>query len=148
MKLRLLTLLLFLGTSFASFASSADLFAFNEEAIEAEFSEISAFENFVVENNTMSYADMQANGSLSQFALDFNTFDASAAPMFGFEDVDWGSFLWGFCCFPCGAIIGVFTVLLNDNKDADSRMSYFIGAGVGFVLSTVGGLGYNSSVNI
>lgn len=148
MKLRLLTLFLVLGTSLTSFASTADLFAFNEDAIEAEFSEISAFETFVVENNGMSYADMQATGALSQFSLDFNTFDASAAPMFGFEDVDWTSFLWGFCCFPCGAIIGVFTVLLNDDKDSDSRMSYFIGAGVGFLVSTIGGLGYNSSASI
>lgn len=145
MKSRLLTLLLVLGTSLASYASTADLFAFNEASIEAEFSEITAFETFVVENNGMTYADMQANGALSQFSLDFNTFDASAAPMFGFEDLDWGSFLWGFCCFPCGAIIGVFTVLLNDNKDSDSRMSYFIGAGVGFIISAVSGLTVDTS---
>eukprot|EP00657_Telonema_sp_P-1_P000306 TRINITY_DN1056_c0_g1_i1.p1 TRINITY_DN1056_c0_g1~~TRINITY_DN1056_c0_g1_i1.p1 ORF type:complete len:198 (+),score=29.35 TRINITY_DN1056_c0_g1_i1:183-776(+) len=148
MKLRLLTLFLVLGTSLTSFASTADLFAFNEDAIEVEFSEISAFETFVLENNGMTYTDMQAAGALSQFSLDFNTFDASAAPMFGFEDVDWTSFLWGFCCFPCGAIIGVFTVLLNDNKDSDSRMSYFIGAGVGLVVSAITGAGASSNGTI
>jgi len=146
MKSKLLFIILLVGASFSSYASTSDLFQLDEASINAEFAEINNFESFVVSNDFLSYADMQQSGALSQFALNFDNFDATAAPMFGFEDMDWGSFLWGFCCFPCGALIGIFTVLLNDDKGSDSKLSYAIGAGVGLVVSSLSGAGYQSSL--
>lgn len=49
------------------------------------------------------------------------------------DDMDWGSFAWGFCCFP----IGFFVVAINSNKSNDQKLSFWIGTGVGVVFSAI-----------
>ncbi|MGB0432234.1 MAG: hypothetical protein ACPGLV_17290 [Bacteroidia bacterium] len=138
MKQFILTVFIAVGFANISFASTADLFSYNEEAIEAEFSQIDQVESFVVENNGITFSEMQNQGHLTQFNLNWNAFDNSAAPMFGLSDMDWNSFVCGFCCWP----VGIFTVLLNDDKGSDSKTSFLIGIGVNIVLGLLGGGGY------
>ncbi len=141
MKQFIFTLLIAVGFTSISLASTADLFTYNEEAIEAEFTQINQVESFVNANEGITFSDMESQGHLSQFNLNWNSFDNSAAPMFGISDMDWKSFACGFCCWP----IGIFTVLLNDNKDSDQKTSYLIGAAVGLLWNIIGGLGSASA---
>lgn len=129
----ILTLSFVLGLAVFTNANNADLFSIDEAAIEAEFEEIGSLESYVQSNEGITFNEMEVKGELNNFNLDFEHFDASAAPMFGIEDVDWSSFACGFCCWP----VGIFTVLLNDNKDADSKTSYFVGLGTNIVLGLV-----------
>ncbi|MBI1183428.1 hypothetical protein GC194_04115 [bacterium] len=137
MKYFILTRTLAVGLVSNSFAGTAQLFDFNSEAIEAEFNQINQFESYVSNHEGLTFNDMQNSGSLSQFDLNWNSFDASAAPMFGISDMDWNAAVCGFCCWP----IGIFTVILNDNKDSDSKISYLIGVGVSLVASFISYLG-------
>lgn len=136
MKQFIFTLFLAVGLTGASFASTADLFDVNEAAIEAQFEQIDAVESFVVAND-ITFTEMETEGHLAQFDLNWNAFDNSAAPMFGISDMDWNSFICGFCCWP----LGIFTVLLNDNKDSDQKTSYLVGAGVGLLWNLIASIG-------
>jgi hypothetical protein len=129
---KLLLSIMACGVYMMSFASNADLFDYNRSAIENNLSEITAIENVVVSNN-YSYADLKNNydGTIN---VDFSGLANPAGMMFGFEDIQWGSFAWGFCCWP----VGIFTVLLNKNKDSNHKISFFIGLGTAIVLSIPG----------
>ena len=97
MKQFILTVFMAVGIMGASFASTADLFDVNEAAIEAHFEQIDAVESFVLAND-ITFSEMETEGHLAQFDLNWNAFDNSAAPMFGLSDMDWGSFVCGFYC--------------------------------------------------
>lgn len=142
MKQFILTLLVAVGFSGTMFANTADLFTFNEEAIEAEFVEINHVESFVASNNGITFNQMEQTGALSNFNLNWTAYDASAAPMFGLSDMDWNSFLCGFCCWP----VGIFTIILNDDKDSDQKTSYVVGVIVSVVLGAISGGGYSATI--
>ncbi|NOZ47682.1 MAG: hypothetical protein GXO79_13010 [Chlorobi bacterium] len=116
------------------YAGNADLFNYNEAAIEAEFAQLNTLENYV-SNYDVTLNELKANNSFILTELHLNNIEMQNPLdlMFGFEDIDWGSFAWGFCCWP----IGIFTVLLKDEKGSDSKMSYFIGIGTGVVLGLI-----------
>lgn len=57
-----------------------------------------------------------------------------AGPDFSFSDMDWGSFAWGFCCWP----VGFFVVGINGKKEQNQKTSFWIGMGVGLVWNLVG----------
>lgn len=120
----------------AVFANTADLFTFNEKAIEAEFIEINKVEAFVAKSENISFSAMEQTKALKNFDLKWTAYDINAAPMFGFSDIDWTSWAWGFCCFP----IGIITVILDDGSSNDDRISYFIGIGTMLVIAGPSGL--------
>ena len=129
-------LVLALGFTTITSASNADLFSYNETAIETEFATLTELESYVSENGA-SLSELNANNYLSSLNLD-NKIAANANPMFSFDDIDWVSFAWGFCCWP----VGCFVVVLNGNKDSDQKASFWIGLGASYVLSAISGGAY------
>lgn len=128
-----------LTISAASFASNeADLFSYDEQKVNQELADVSQLEQVVTANPNVSLSDLYSNQTKTA-TLDLSNLDTRSpfAPQFGFEDMDWGAWAWGFCCWP----IGIFTVILKDSKDTNSKISYLIGIGCSFVLSTVGWFG-------
>jgi len=113
-------------------ASSADLFSMDEEQISASLSQATEIENYVIAHNDVTLTSLQleseSNLNLKNVVANFKAFT--------FDSIDWKAFLWGFCCFPIGAAIGVFVILLDENSSHDSKVSYIIGAAVGFVFSS------------
>ena len=61
--------------------------------------------------------------------------------MFTIDDMDWGSFAWGFCCCP----IGFFVVAINDDKTQEQKTSYWIGVIAGVVLDVISSAAYRAS---
>lgn len=111
-------------------ASNTDLFQLDEAAMEAQLHELNEVDKILQRNEGFTIEDIQKQDVLAGITLDVN---GMAAPQFGISDMDWGAFAWGFCCWP----IGLFTVILNDNKDSDSKISYLIGVGTGVVLGAI-----------
>jgi hypothetical protein len=100
-----------------------EMLASMEEAVEASSSEVT-YAQLVQERP--EFASMNLAASSSAFSLD---------------SMDWKSFAWGFCCCP----VGFFVVVLNDDKDSDQKLSYWIGVAVNVVLSAISnGVAYAS----
>lgn len=121
-------------TSMAS--ATSDLFALNETELNADFNELNQVEAVVVETNADYNTLIAANFPTSNLSA-----SSAMATNFSISDMDWKSFAWGFCCWP----IGIFTVLLSDKKDSDSKISFFIGLGTSVVLSLISGAGAASA---
>ncbi|WKK85712.2 hypothetical protein [Marivirga arenosa] len=141
MKKVFLALIAVFVVSSTSYASNTDLFTLNEEKINTEFKELNELEEFVAMNEDVTLNTVYSENSnlVAGMNLSYGAEGMMGHNGFSMDSFEWGSFAWGFCCFPIGAAIGVFTVLLNDNKGSDHKISYFIGAGLGFLFS--GGLG-------
>ncbi|MBI3141374.1 MAG: hypothetical protein HYZ16_00955 [Bacteroidetes bacterium] len=122
----------FFGLHTAAMAATADLFSYDQAGVESQFNALEDLDTYLDVNTGTTYADLQSSGTANQFDLNWNQFNANAA--FSFSDMDWGSFAWGFCCWP----VGLFVVLLNGNKDSDQKMSFLIGIGVNIVLGVIG----------
>lgn len=137
MKRLLLAIVACLVIASSSYATNTDLFELNEEKINAEFAELNELEAFVSmnENVTIHNIYQENAGLIAGTNLSYGPEGMMGQNGLLMNNFEWGSFAWGFCCFPIGAAIGVFTVLLNDNKGSDHRTSYLIGAGIGFLLS-------------
>jgi len=140
-KLLLAIVACFVFTSL-SYGTNADLFVLDEAKISAEFTELNELEAYVSMNDNVTIHNIYEEnaGLVSGMNLSYGPEGMMGHSDFSMDNFEWGSFAWGFCCFPIGATIGVFTVLLNDNKGSDHKISYFIGAGIGFLFS--GGFGY------
>jgi hypothetical protein len=119
--------LLFLSAS-VSFASEGDYFKVEKSSILDEMSTLSQMEDYVVAHEGTTVSDLLAS---PQFQNSEALSTIPFSPQFDFDSMDWGAFAWGFCCWP----IGIFTVLLNNNKDSDSKISYFIGILTAVVIS-------------
>jgi hypothetical protein len=99
---------------------------FNEDfsALETQFNELTTLENAVMAQPGLTFEKaVEANLVSENFNANCNMSAVSNL------DFDIGSFLWGFCCWP----VGLFTVVLNDNKTQDQKISYLIGAAAYFV---------------
>lgn len=135
-KLLLATVACFVFVS-SSYATNADLFELNEEKINTEFAELNELETYVSMNENVTIHSIYSEnaGIVDGLNLSYGPEGMMARNGFTLDDMEWGSFAWGFCCWP----IGLFTVLLNDDKGSNHKISYFIGIGTSFVL---GGVGY------
>lgn len=135
MKKLLPLLFLVLGMQLTASAADSDLFSYDETAVSYSMTNLNELEQYVAANN-VTFDDMMQNpDAVADFSL--NNINGSSIPLqpaFSFEDMDWGAFAWGFCCWP----IGIFTVLINKNKDSNSKISYFIGIGTAVLLSLPG----------
>ena len=114
-------------------AGNADLFEFNENIVLTELASLSTLEAYVRNNEGVTFTELSQtnNNLLTTLNLTHLTAAGPTGMAFGFEDMQWDSFAWGFCCWP----IGLFTVLLNNNKDMNHKISYFIGVGTAVILS-------------
>jgi hypothetical protein len=127
-KYFLLAIALFV-TCFA-FAGNADLFKVDEQALNNEFSDLSALENYVVANNFVSLNEIETGNLYDLSGLNVNSMGATSSGNFTFQ---WEGFLWGFLCCP----VGFFVIAINESRDHDQKMSYWIGVAAGVVLSAI-----------
>lgn len=128
---------------FASGASALDLSSFSVESEfeTAEFVELEFLETSLNENSAqLSFDEILQKSELSNH-YHFRSRFASDDSGWSIDDMDWGSFAWGFCCCP----IGFFVVAISSNKDSDQKLSYWIGVGVNVVLSAISSIATISS---
>jgi hypothetical protein len=125
----------------SSYAINADLFKLDETKINAEFAELNELETYVSMNENVTIHNIYAEnaGLVAGMNLSYGSEGMMARNGFTLDDIEWGSFAWGFCCWP----VGIFTVLLNDDKGTNHKISYFIGWGTSAVL---GGIGYGAGI--
>ncbi len=124
-----------LGSSQTLFASSADLFKYDKEALQTEFADLVLLEEYILSNESVSLDDLKAIDHPYLSAIDMNTARTTSpfAAMFSIDDMDWGSFAWGFCCCP----VGFFIVGISDAKSQNQKTSYWVGVIVSVVLSAI-----------
>lgn len=120
-------MLLFLPT--LVLASESE-FSYDKNALTTEFSQLDKIETYVEKNN-VSYTEL-SNSPVFEGNIEL-TNAIAVKPNLKFEDVDWGSFAWGFCCWP----VGIFTVLINDDKDQNSKNSFWAGLGGSVIAYSV-----------
>jgi hypothetical protein len=112
-----------------SFASKSDLFAYDKAGLQTELSDVQQLETYVLSNPGTTISQIQENPEFSPVAKSLSANPLS--PQFSLDNMDWGAFAWGFCCWP----VGFFVVILNKSKDNDSKISYLIGVATAFVLT-------------
>ena len=132
MMQKLIVFILFLNSSLVNLAL-ANEFEYDKNALSTEFSELDKISAYVEENN-ITYTQLSTNPEFKGVAL---TNVISVKPNLTFDEVDWGSFAWGFCCWP----VGIFTVLINDNKDKNSKDSFWAGVGTIAIAGSVSYIG-------
>ena len=121
----------FLCSSLSTKASTADFFTYDETALSTQMTDLSQLEAYVKDHSGITLHELTAlNLDVVEKIKLSGPLDYSNT-LFGFEDINWTSFVWGFCCWP----IGIFTVILDKDEDQNSKISYFIGIGTAFILS-------------
>ena len=114
--------------------SATNDFSYDKNQLSSQFSNLEQVSIFVEQNN-VTYSELSKN-PLFEGNLDL-TNHISVKPNLKFEEIDWGAFAWGFCCYP----IGIFTVLINDKKDQKSKESFWAGVGTSIIVSTASYIG-------
>lgn len=112
-----------------SFASDNE-FSYDKNSLTNEFSQLDKVDAYVDQTN-VSYTEL-ANSPVFKGNIEI-TNAIAVKPNLKFEDVDWGSFAWGFCCWP----VGVFTVLINDDEDQNSKNSFWAGLASATIATTL-----------
>lgn len=110
--------------------SAINDFSYDKIELSENFSEIDLISNYI-DQNEITFNELSKN-HLFEGNIEL-TNQISVKPNLKFEDVDWGAFAWGFCCFP----VGIFTVLINDKKDQKSKDSLWAGLGASSILSSL-----------
>lgn len=132
MKKTYLILFLFF-TAIAIQAANSNLFSYDSEALNNEFMELYALEEFVNSNENISLSELQSANANIISNLNLNM-ESSMATASSFDGMDWGAFFWGFCCQGCGVII----VTLQKDKRTETRLvSSIIGMGVITAISII-----------
>tara|TARA_B100000963_G_scaffold241736_1_gene211505 strand:+ start:599 stop:1027 length:429 start_codon:yes stop_codon:yes gene_type:complete len=134
------TLLLAFAFIFNVSASNADLFSYDLSEITTELSDLEVVENVIAQNQNSTVEEINTqitnnNFLSSSFGTNYNSSLALRAGLI--DEMDWGSFAWGFCCWP----VGFFVVITNKDKDSNQKKSFWIGLGTSFVLSLISGAG-------
>lgn len=131
---KIVTYVLFSFLSISVFAGSS-LFSYDSEKVDQTFASLDKVELYINQHPTVQLNDLLAENNSILKGMDVNAM-AMAGPLaaaWSIDDMDWGSFAWGFCCWP----VGFFVVAINDAKTNDQKLSYWIGLGVSVVLNTV-----------
>ncbi len=116
---RLLYSFLIISVPVISYAGNKE-FYYDKVALSDEFSQLDKVSSYV-EGTNVSYHELSSS-HVFEGKLELNN-TIALKPNLKFEDVAWGSFAWGFCCAP----VGIFTVLINDDKDKNSKDSFWAG---------------------
>ena len=121
--------------STSAYAGKGELFEVDEAAIEQEFQDLERLESYVDTQEELTWSELQANHQDFLATSELGTLELNAplGTAFTLDDMDWGAFAWGFCCCP----IGFFVVAINQNKDQNQKISFWIGWGVSFLISSI-----------
>jgi hypothetical protein len=114
-----------------------DDFSYDLNIINTELAELNQVEKIILENENQSIIvlnqQISENLSYGTKFIEYNKIHSPMQQQFSMEEMDWGSFAWGFCCCP----IGFFTVAISKEKDSAQKASYWIGVGVSTVFSLI-----------
>ena len=130
------TLLLAFALIFNVSASNADLFSYDLSEISTELSDLKVVEKVISQNQNSTIVDLNTqitNNKYLSSTFDTNYKSSLALRAGLMDDMDWGSFAWGFCCWP----IGFFVVITNKDKEQNQKKSYWVGLGTSAVLSII-----------
>ncbi|MFN3529602.1 MAG: hypothetical protein ACK417_06740 [Bacteroidia bacterium] len=123
---KLLSLAFVLLLSSQLFATQSADFSFDEAAFNTEMAELNQLETSLLANNfNLESSDTRLNNQLAALSLNSNAF--------GIDDMEWGAFAWGFCCWP----IGFFVIAINSGRSSDEKLSFWIGMGVSVIISAI-----------
>lgn len=117
--------------------SYTSLFSEDKASLDTDFTNLIALENSIKEHNLTDLNALNAAepNLLASLGLEniksINSIEATQD--FTLDDMDWGSFAWGFCC----CYIGFFVVGVNKNKSQDQKTSFWIGTGISLVLGLI-----------
>ena len=114
-------------------ATTANDFAFDEQKVENAMETLNELEVYV-QTTGITFDKMEKEERVLFAGIAAASYSAS----FSIDDMDWGAFAWGFCCWP----IGFFVVAINSRKDSYQKMSFWIGLGVSVILSAVSNVIY------
>ncbi len=130
-KITLLIVFSSLLFSFGGFAGTADLFSYDEGKIKSELTVVNTLENYLLQNEEVTYTDLMAGNNPFASVLNFGSEGfmgfSSFEPPLGIP-----SFLWGFCFGPMGMLV-VYLV----SEDSDETMKSLWGCVAGTVIGTV-----------
>lgn len=132
-KITLIITLFLFSFSFQINASN-NLFDLDYDAVNAELADLTELENYLTENGVVELSELTSTNNAIIEKLNISTDLSLMSPngmAFSFEDIEWSSFIWGFCCWP----IGIFTVILNDDKDSNHKISYLLGIGTACLIN-------------
>ena len=129
MKKLITIMVVFLAFS-SVYAGNADLFSVDKQAIQEEFADLNALEEFVVTNDYLALNDILAGDAYDLTAINVNTMGTTTTSDFVFQIE---GFLWGFLCCP----VGFFVIAVNENKDRDQKLSYWIGVAASTVIGAI-----------
>ncbi len=121
--------LLFLALPTFLFAGDTE-FSYDKSSLTNEFRQLDKVAAYVDETN-ISYTEL-SNSHIFKGNIEL-TNAIAVKPNLKFEDVDWGAFAWGFCFWP----IGIFTVILKEDADKNSKNSFFAGIASKYIATGV-----------
>lgn len=130
---QLLISLLFLGISSLLFAESNE-FDYDKNALSSDFEQLNKL-SLSLEAEGFCFEEITEKEDYKEMNL---TKEIALKPEMNISDVDWGSFAWGFCCWP----VGVFTVLINDKKDQNSKNSFWAGIASSYIAASASYFGF------
>lgn len=120
-KAFLLGVVFILAISSTLFAGNEELFSYNKEAITSEFAELTALENYVLNNPSSTLSVLVADQNNLVTGLDLYSSN-SMGLSFGEPPLGIPSFLWG-CAF---GVVGVAIVYFITEEDkAETKKSFY-----------------------
>jgi len=129
----IVTAIMVTAPSLVHAASYSAVFLLDEQALDEEFAQLNVLESYVLSHEGVTASAIGTELPASLVPAGFQATNGISNVNFSVDDMDWGSFAWGFCCWP----VGLFVVVLNKNKDSDQKLSYFIGIVTGLVLGGI-----------
>ncbi len=113
----------------ASYASTNE-FSYDKDDLAKDFEQVDKVSQFL-ETTPATYEEITSNPVFSgNVEL---TKHIGLRPTFTLDDMDWGSFAWGFCCWP----VGFFVVAINRDKSKEEKTSFWIGMAVSTILGII-----------
>jgi hypothetical protein len=124
-------IILLLAVSITTFASD-NLFVLDENKVSESVYEAEMLNDYLETNEIKTISELSLEEKTAR-VYNLSQFEnrKPLSPMFeGIDDMNWTSFAWGFCCWPVGFII----IILNNNHNNDSKVSYLIGVLAGIFV--------------
>lgn len=131
-KFLLFLLAVGLFASTQAIASNGELFTYNKQAVNTEFAELNAIENFVNQNDGITLSEMKSQNL--DFANTISTFSLDSSAIIG--PIGIPSFLWGCILGPVGVLI---VYLIADDPKSEAKKAFW-GCVIGSLLWGGGGI--------
>jgi len=108
--------------------SNGELFTYNKKAVNTEFAELNAIENYVNQNDGITLSEMKSQNLDLATSISNFSFDSSAI----IGPIGIPSFLWGCILGPVGVLI---VYLIADDPKSEAKKAFW-GCVIGSLLGT------------